>query len=142
MVGCAAAIRTSRVRLMMTAVVPCEHRSETVALTIQVGEQDAVSVVVVGGELDLATAPELAAAVEERVVAEDRRLLIDLSGLTFCDSTGLATFVRLRTLLLGKGALALAAPLPAVRRVVAITGLPDCLGLHSTREGPHRRPAP
>ena len=40
----------------------------------------------VGGELDLYTAPTLCAAVEDRF---DEPLLLDLSHLAFCDSTGL-----------------------------------------------------
>ncbi|MGJ3225769.1 STAS domain-containing protein [Micromonospora aurantiaca (nom. illeg.)] len=46
------------------------------------------------GELDLGTAGELSSAID-RVVAEGHReLLLDLTELTFCDSTGIAAFVR------------------------------------------------
>ena len=40
------------------------------------------------GELDLATAPDLAAAVDEALTASPPGLVIDLTATTFLDSTG------------------------------------------------------
>ncbi len=45
------------------------------------------------GELDLDTTPELDEQLR-KIGAEPRRLLIDLSGLEFMDSTGLGSIVR------------------------------------------------
>jgi anti-sigma B factor antagonist len=50
---------------------------------------DDVTVVAVSGELDLSTAPQLTARIEETFREADARVLIDLTELTFCDSTGL-----------------------------------------------------
>ncbi|MBO4208810.1 STAS domain-containing protein [Micromonospora echinofusca] len=56
--------------------------------------RDAVACLRLEGELDMAAAPELNAAID-RLHADGRfRLLADLAGLTFCDSSGLAAFVR------------------------------------------------
>ena len=51
-------------------------------------------VVLVKGELDLRTCDRLEQALGERADRGDR-LVLDLSELTFCDSTGLAGLVRL-----------------------------------------------
>jgi anti-sigma B factor antagonist len=50
---------------------------------------DGVSVLEVNGELDLWTAPLLCARIEAKVDGPGSRVLIDLSHLQFCDSTGL-----------------------------------------------------
>ena len=46
------------------------------------------------GELDLATAPRLWAAIDAALDNGQRQLELDLSGLRFVDSTGLGVFVR------------------------------------------------
>lgn len=103
------------------------------SLTIEVDEQACVAVLSIGGELDIATAPDLAGAAEERIGAGHRLLVFELSGLTFCDSAGLATFVRLQRRLRDvDGRFALAAPTPAVRRVLDVTGLRDVFGTYPT----------
>ena len=45
------------------------------------------------GELDISTAPDLQDALAELTDAP-RRVVVDLSDLEFCDSTGLSVFVR------------------------------------------------
>jgi anti-anti-sigma factor len=102
-------------------------------LTIDVDKREAVTVAAVGGELDLATAPELFETVSSRISAGDRHIVLDLSGLTFCDSAGLSLFVRLQRQLeeLG-GDLTLAAPTPIVRRVLDVTGLAAAFGSHDS----------
>lgn len=51
------------------------------------------TVLVVAGELDHHTTPELARVVQETPFTPDAPLLMDVSGLTYCDSTGLTVFV-------------------------------------------------
>jgi anti-anti-sigma factor len=58
-------------------------------------EQDAV-VLVLSGELDLASAPMLERELREAEAAGPRRLVIDLAGLAFMDSTGLQALLRAR----------------------------------------------
>jgi anti-sigma B factor antagonist len=48
----------------------------------------------VRGELDLASAPELAAAVDTELAATPQALVLDLSGTTFLDSSGARELVR------------------------------------------------
>lgn len=53
-------------------------------------------VVTLGGELDLASAPELERELREAEAANPARVVIDLSGLGFMDSTGLQALLRTR----------------------------------------------
>lgn len=48
-------------------------------------------VMAVSGELELATAPQLQACIQNLHSEHNRHLQIDLSGTTFCDSTGIGT---------------------------------------------------
>ncbi|MCZ7438004.1 STAS domain-containing protein [Micromonospora sp. WMMC241] len=86
------------------------------------------------GELDLSTAGELNAAID-RLVADGRReLLLDLTELTFCDSTGIAAFVRGDNLVAADGGwLRLTGAGGRVARVLQVTGLAEVLA--------HRRDA-
>jgi anti-sigma B factor antagonist len=85
----------------------------------------------VDGELDIRTCDEL-----ERVTgaAADRggRVVLDLSGLTFCDSTGLASLVRLhKRATAADGELVLRSPAPRVRDLITLTGLDQLLAIES-----------
>ena len=58
-------------------------------LIVEVGQRgDGATVIVCEGELDLATASELAEAVAWSLTADLRRLRIDATKVNFCDSTG------------------------------------------------------
>ncbi|MDR0346747.1 MAG: STAS domain-containing protein, partial [Nocardiopsaceae bacterium] len=57
-------------------------------------------VVELSGEIDLVTAPELIATLQApQVSAPGSLVLLDLSGLSFCDVTGLNALVRARRIL-------------------------------------------
>ncbi|MFG2167347.1 STAS domain-containing protein [Micromonospora chersina] len=80
------------------------------------------------GELDLSTAPELTAAIDRLVAEGHRELLLDLTELTFCDSTGIAAFVRGDNLATAAGGwLRITGATGRVARVLAMTGLDDVL---------------
>ncbi len=63
------------------------------SFSLAVTERDGLTLVAVGGELDLAASPGLADALEA-VAGEDRRVVVDLRELEFMDSTGLAVILR------------------------------------------------
>ncbi len=46
------------------------------------------------GELDLAGAPELQEVIERAEATDARRIVLDLSGLEFIDSTGISLLIR------------------------------------------------
>ena len=89
---------------------------------------DAVAVLRADGELDLAAAPTLSARIDD-VLADGRtRILIDLAGVTFCDSTGLSAFVRGHHLTTALGGwLRVTGARGTVDRVLRISGLDTLL---------------
>jgi anti-anti-sigma factor len=59
-------------------------------LIVEVGQTgDGATVIVCEGELDVSTAPELAEAVAWSLTADLRRLRIDATKVSFCDSAAL-----------------------------------------------------
>jgi anti-anti-sigma factor len=91
---------------------------------VEVTHQGATTTAAVAGELDLATAPELLAAVEGLVALGRTRIVVDLAGLGFCDSSGLDALVRsLEAARVAGGCLALRAPQPPVARLLELSGL-------------------
>lgn len=99
--------------------------------------EDGVRVVVVRGELDLGTAPELEGPLEEAVGANEP-LLIDLSECEFIDSTGIAMIVRAwQRLAEGDGdreRVVICSTNEQVRRVLEITGLEVSIPVHESRD--------
>jgi anti-sigma B factor antagonist len=80
-------------------------------------------VVTVIGELDIRTCDRLEREAGE-IVDRGGRVVFDLSGLTFCDSTGLAALVRLhKRAVAADGELVLRAPRPRVQHLLSLTGL-------------------
>jgi len=96
-----------------------------VELTVSSRTQGDHTVVVAAGEIDLYTAPRLHRELVA-VLADDRpaRVIVDMSGVEFCDSTGMNVFLSsLRRARERGGQLELAAPRPAVRKILQVTGL-------------------
>ncbi|MGC5019997.1 STAS domain-containing protein [Micromonospora sp. DT47] len=80
------------------------------------------------GELDMSTAGELNAEIDRLAAAGERQLLLDLTDLSFCDSTGIAAFVRGDNLVAADGGwLRLTGATGRVDRVLQVTGLADVL---------------
>jgi anti-sigma B factor antagonist len=82
--------------------------------------------VVATGEIDLYTAPrlqtELAAVIAS--AGQPPHVVVDMSGVDFCDSTGMNVLLScLRQARERGGELELAAPHPAVRKILSVTGL-------------------
>ncbi|WFE99069.1 STAS domain-containing protein [Micromonospora sp. WMMD964] len=95
------------------------------------------------GELDLSTAPLLTAAIEELTAAGETRLLLDLTDLTFCDSTGMAVFVRGDNQVAADGGwLRLTGASGRVERVLRVTGLADVLRYEPETRDPASQTAP
>lgn len=94
---------------------------------------DAV-VVTLAGELDLYNADELRQALFAESERGPARLVVDLSRVAFIDSTALGVLVEARTKLPNHHAFLLAAPAPATRRALEISGLDGHFGVHDTLE--------
>ena len=76
------------------------------------------------GELDLATAGELEHALEDVLTAGVERLVLDLRGLEFLDSSGMAVMLGLhKRSVLGEFELMVVRGLASVQRVLILVGL-------------------
>jgi anti-anti-sigma factor len=107
----------------------------SLALAIEVSDTGATSTLALAGELDLSTAAKLQAAIDEQVGRGRHRLVVDLAELTFCDSTGLTTFVRGNRDCTAKGGwLRLAGARGHVARVIGISGLLEVLAYQPDRD--------
>lgn len=60
---------------------------------MQVAERGGWTVVLVGGEVDLTTAPKLREQLLRLIADGKRHLVVDLAGVDFCDSTGLGVLI-------------------------------------------------
>jgi anti-sigma B factor antagonist len=104
-----------------------EFRTAVASLT---GELALVSV---SGELDLYTAERLQARIDEAGAVGADTVLVDLSEVSFVDSTALAVLVQETKRLEGRGhSLVLVTNDPRTRRVVEVTGLSRVLRTFAT----------
>jgi anti-sigma B factor antagonist len=93
-------------------------------LEIDEGERDGVHTLALRGELDMAAVPSLEAEVRHLCANGARGITLDLSGLSFIDSTGLAAIVLVSRLCHKAGcAFELVRGPRAVQRLFEITGL-------------------
>jgi anti-anti-sigma factor len=96
-------------------------------------EQEAGALVVlVEGELDMNTAPQLERELE-RPLSGTSPLLIDLSACEFIDSTGISLIVRAWQQLGKDGRFALCGVHSQVERVLDVTGLEETIPNFSSR---------
>jgi anti-sigma B factor antagonist len=87
------------------------------------------------GELDLSTAHQLEACLDG-LGADGADVRLDLSGLSFCDSSGISAMVMAAKRVRKRGGyLFIVSPQPAVRSVLEITGLLDYLSAPQSEEG-------
>jgi anti-sigma B factor antagonist len=90
------------------------------------------AVLVVSGELDTLTAPELDAALRELVAGPQPLLVVDLSGVTFLASSGLAVLIQAAHRAEDRDRdLHLVVTSRAVLRPIEITGSDQLFTLHS-----------
>jgi anti-sigma B factor antagonist len=79
--------------------------------------------VIVRGEIDMATAPQLRDLLNELVDGGSTRILLDCRALDFLDSSGIGVLVAVRKRLGEDGALTLESPPAHVRKVLDLTGV-------------------
>jgi anti-sigma B factor antagonist len=103
-------------------------------ISTEKAESDAI-VLSLTGEVDLYTCPELKTELL-RVIDEGAKVVVvDLSGTTFIDSTGLAVLIRgaerLRT---SDGRLTVVVVDPSLRKIFEVTGLDRIFTIHGSRD--------
>lgn len=112
----------------MTAVQA--PRLETSATTI-----GGASAIAVAGELDIETAPQLSEEVELAVWGTVGAFVLDLSGVTFLDSSGLHALLRARAYLAREDrSLVLVCPSGAARRVLDLASVLDTFVVYRSAE--------
>jgi anti-anti-sigma factor len=93
-----------------------------------------VRVVAPHGEIDLRNAPELQAAIDELIDDGFRQLVVDLSGVSFIDSSGVRALLVARRRLDRTGDFwAVTCRNPNMRRVLELLGVADNLNVASSR---------
>jgi anti-anti-sigma factor len=98
---------------------------EPIAWTVSAGDRGE-AIVTLRGELDIASVDRLDAAVAPVMARRPDRLVIDVSGLRFADSSAIALWVRWASMV---DEIELRDPPPLLRRVVASMGLAGKLRL-------------
>lgn len=85
----------------------------------------------IAGEIDLYTAPRLQAEFTRLLQDGPNRVVIDMSAVEFCDSTGMNVLLSaLKRVKEQGGVLDVAAPRPAVRKILQVTGLDSVFTVH------------
>ncbi|MFB4320488.1 STAS domain-containing protein [Actinomadura sp. 21ATH] len=109
---------------------PSGHAATPTAVVLRHTDHTLVEV---RGELDTATAPALREALFRALRPGTGPLILDLSGLSFCDAAGLSVLVDARLRADARGiVMLLAAPGPRLRALLRVTGLDRGLPLHRT----------
>lgn len=100
-------------------------------LSVTTSQHDGVCVVTVKGEVDVHTAAQLRLALDEEIAGGRTRIVLDLDGVGFLDSTGLGVLVgRLKLVRNHSGWLRIVCSNDRVLRVFRITGLDKVFGIH------------
>lgn len=105
-------------------------------LSVRTDDIDAGTVRIAAvGEVDMASAGRLGDAIAQALVhRQPRRIVVDLAGVTFMDSSGLNVLVSCRGEAYAQGCeLLLNSPAPAVHRILEVTGLLEIFGLPARR---------
>jgi anti-sigma B factor antagonist len=97
-----------------------------------------IALVVADGEIDYAASPQLNARIARHVDAGRRRLVLDLSTVTFIDSTAIGVLMcavmRLDELGEGSVSVVCAEENRRVLRIFEIAGIDSLIDVHSSRE--------
>ena len=95
-----------------------------VELKVTTRSQGDHTVISVAGEIDLYTAPKLQSELTAALAASPARLIVDMSQVDFCDSTGINVLLAAHRQTRERGGeLQLAGPGSATRKVLQVTGL-------------------
>lgn len=106
-----------------------------IPLAVERTSRDGVDLLLVEGELDIASAPRLLSALNDSITDAVRSVVIDLSSVGFMDSTGLALLINAhRRLTRRQKGFAVVCPAGPLRRVFELTDMVDTLHVCTDRE--------
>ncbi|HEX2574779.1 MAG TPA: STAS domain-containing protein [Aquihabitans sp.] len=102
-------------------------------LRLDVSEQDGWSVLRVGGEIDVATAPRLREQLIKLVNDDQHRIVVDFEDVDFIDSTGLGVLIGARKRVrVHDGDVKLVCTEPRIVKVFEITGLDQVFQIYGS----------
>jgi anti-sigma B factor antagonist len=104
--------------------------------SIEEHQEGGVSVISVAGELDIATAPQLCARLDASRAGRNPRMLVDLTKVEFCDSTGLRALLGAASEVRAHGGrFAMVCPPDGdVARLLEVVGAGEWLAIHGDAE--------
>jgi anti-sigma B factor antagonist len=106
-----------------------------VDLTLTTREADGKTIVAVGGEIDVYTAPKLRDKITELVGQGSYHLVVDMQQVEFLDSTGLGVLVGgLKKVRAHDGSLRLVCNQDRLLKIFRITGLAKVFVIHETAD--------
>jgi len=104
-------------------------------MDINVTKENGVVIVAVGGEIDADTSPRLRELFDKLLGEGEQSYVIDMAGVEFMDSSGLAAFVRLfKRVRIGKGDVRLCGLRPEVLKIFELTRLNRVFDIFETRD--------
>lgn len=102
-------------------------------LSVTTRDEGPFTIVEVGGEVDVYTAPRLREAVVSAIDAGNVRLVVDVEKVDFLDSTGVGVLVgALKKVRSEGGTLDIVCTQPRLLKIFDITGLDKVFGLHAS----------
>ena len=105
-------------------------------LTLSTKEVDGTTIVAVGGEIDVYTAPKLRDRITELVADGVYTIVIDMEAVEFLDSTGLGVLVGgLKKVRAHDGSLELICTQDRLLKIFRITGLAKVFVIHDSADG-------
>jgi len=106
-----------------------------VDLTLTTREADGKTIVAVGGEIDVYTAPKLRDKISELVATGAYDIVVDMHEVEFLDSTGLGVLVGgLKKVRAHDGSLRLVCNQDRLLKIFRITGLAKVFVIHETAD--------
>jgi anti-sigma B factor antagonist len=112
---------------------PSNAQEDLVDLSLTTRDEGDRTVVAVGGEIDVYTAPKLREQLVDLVNAGRYHLVVDMEGVEFLDSTGLGVLVGgLKRVRAHDGSLRLVCTQERILKIFRITGLTKVFPIHDT----------
>jgi anti-sigma B factor antagonist len=104
-------------------------------ITTSVAQHGDITVLAIGGEIDLATAPVFEKAIADALADDPPALVIDLTEVSFLASAGLQLLVATQERLGEAGEFAVVADGPATSRPIQLTELDKIFALYADLDG-------
>lgn len=104
-------------------------------VTVTTSQQGGVFVIAFGGDIEVSSAATVRDALDRVIAAGHHRIVMDLDGVRFLDSTGLGVMVgRLKAVRDVGGDMHLVCTTPRITRVMAITSLDEVFTIHDSTD--------